>query len=78
MNQNRPRAEVAATPIIIQPPEGEPFLVLRISVACDICGQHSYVLAGHHLRTIHKAIGDAITAYADYTGEATPFQPENN
>lgn len=39
----------------LQPPKGSsdrPFLVVEVSITCEVCGRLNVMIAGHHLRPL--------------------------
>jgi hypothetical protein len=53
------------------------FLIVRIVVTCDVCGENEIVLAGHHLRPLlellQSVVDEADPALVD-EGERAPVQ----
>ena len=44
------------------------YLVLEFSIDCDLCGQTEGIFYGHHLRTLHKVLEQAIAAHPELCG----------
>lgn len=85
------KALVRARAITITPPDGQgrPFLVAELNISCEICGEHTLIIAGHHLRPIVSLFQEFIEACPELTAEGdvevlgnreydVPFDPENN
>ena len=83
------KALVRGRAITITPPEGETFLVAEVSISCDVCGEHTVLFAGHHLRPIVALLQEFIEAAPELTAKGeveivgmreydVPFKPENN
>jgi hypothetical protein len=66
------RALVNAKAITVTPPKtsgAKPFLVVELSISCDTCGEHTVLVAGHHLRPIVALFQEVIDASPDLTSE---------
>ena len=47
----------------------EETLVLEYSIDCDLCGQHTVRLAGHHLRALRNLLVETIDLHPGLCGE---------
>jgi len=66
------RAQVRGRAVTVEPPAevgGKPFLVVQLLIECDICGEHDYVIAGHHLRPIVSLLQEFIQTEPELTAE---------
>jgi len=78
------------TTVIPPPGRGDAFLVVEITIDCDLCGQTTIRLFGHHLRVVANLLQEFIErAPAELTAEGTVvtvghrewtdrFNPEDN
>ena len=60
-------ASVYGRSILITTGESK-LLVLEVGLDCPDCGQHSFRLAGHHLRTLKALLDSVIEANPDLVG----------
>ncbi|HEY6414997.1 MAG TPA: hypothetical protein VIX41_02125 [Acidimicrobiales bacterium] len=65
------KALVTGKAVRVDPPSGagEPFLVVRLGIDCDVCGGYEIVLAGHHLRPVVALLQEIIAAEPALTDE---------
>lgn len=45
----------------VDAPGLEPFVLVRVAVDCDVCGEHDFVLAGHHLKPVVELLQRLLT-----------------
>lgn len=66
-----PKANVNVRSVKVVPvdPQATTFLYVDISIDCDVCGTTEGIVFGHHLRTLHKALGMIIEANPGLVGE---------
>lgn len=69
MAGERTKSSLLCTAIKIEPPQGDPFLVVELQIACPICGEGTIRIAGHHLRAIRDALIQMIDLHPTLTGE---------
>lgn len=60
-------AKIDSKIYMIQPVEGDPFVLVEIDIACPVCGSQRLQLAGHHLRTVRDVCIQAIDDYPELT-----------
>ena len=36
------------------------FLVVRIQVSCEVCGEHEFVIAGHHIKPLLEMLHSVV------------------
>jgi hypothetical protein len=67
-----PKASVNVRSVKVTPvdPDAQPFLYVDLHIECDVCGETRGQVFGHHLKTLHKALGLIIEANPGLVGEA--------
>lgn len=64
-----PKANLIVRSILVAYPQEAPTLFVEVQIDCDACGEYRSIISGHHLRTLHKALGMIIEAQGQYCGE---------
>lgn len=62
-------ASVKIRTILITSAEGAEVLVAELEIDCEECGTTGGAIMGHHLRTVHHALGLVIAQYPELCGE---------
>jgi hypothetical protein len=69
MPSDKQHASVVIRQVLVTTPGGEQTLLVQVDIDCDACGVTQGVVYGHHLRTLHKALGMVIEAHPDLCGD---------
>jgi len=67
-------AMFAAKQILVTTQDGTQRLFLDLDIECEECGRTQGVIAGHHLRTLHKVIAEVIQTYPELCGTEGTLQ----
>lgn len=62
------KAQVRGTATRITLPSGEASLTVEITIACDLCGSHRLILAGHHLKAIRNLLVEFVDLHPTLCG----------
>jgi hypothetical protein len=64
-------ASVSVKTFVITPvdPATKSLLYVQLEIDCAVCGGTEGLIFGHHLRTLHKAIGMVLEANPDLCGD---------
>lgn len=54
--------------IIVTNQQGESMLLLELQIECDACGETAGIIHGHHLATLHYALGRILAARPELCG----------
>lgn len=79
-----PSATLQLKQIVVTNTTGQQLLLVELTISCDECGETAGIIHGHHLRTLHEALGRVIEEHGDLCGpagtvvERTEFQGVND
>lgn len=63
------KANILIQSVKVETPDGQAILILQVGINCPECGEYSFVVSGHHLRTLRDAIIQTIDGFPDLCGK---------
>lgn len=63
-----PSATLQVRQIVVTDPHGAQILLVELEIHCDVCGETAGVIHGHHIRTLHDALGRVIEQHLELCG----------
>lgn len=71
-------AKVLVKRLVVLDAQERKHLMVEIDIECDACGKTQGVIAGHHLATLHKALGMILEEVPELCGTAADVHEETH
>lgn len=59
------KSRTTGSAMAVEMADGRKFLMVDVTIDCDVCGTHTVRIAGHHLRAIRQFLTETIDEFPE-------------